>query len=745
MAYTPTVYVNDNPPALNADNLNKSEQELALLDARSEYIAGNTDAIKNISIENYTKETNEISGGTEHTGYYITTGGVPAELSSWKYKEYSCSGLKNVMISGTNSSGVSLYVVVDSNNQVIYYYPYNPSGNVRIVNLSVVLPDDAAKIYINSSLAHKNELSDMGYSYSEIIKTQTLVDSIDELNETTIEGYSRQYNEISGTVQDNAFYNITTTSIVTVDGWECETVSVEPNTTYYISGTASTGARLYNIFDSGNNLIGYYESTDPTIRCDKLEMITPANADHIIVNARKNQGSAGVFTRENAYIKDIDNLLGQNRGGGLYFIGKTNGITNRVYLNGSENGLFNFSRVDNSSGGLFKTAEDDITPIYLGEANGYANIGYVGANHGYALPYKYTFSEPHGYTAADIGKVETKSSNAKYVLIQVPDEYNLIVGRIDETRWYKIIDYATNSLDFGNGPITPTSKARVQIYPSVRNGNVEVVENTEDKCVISESYDIIDLGTGIDWIREHVGNNTNTTFAEKSIAAFTIRNLYEFRDNGSVTIYQNLKVYNEQAVLNFYGGVQSQAFGTSDYFGVSQCSYKTLSATGTKRDFNIADWDDENVPPMLYLQTDNSLSNMTKAFVTGMLMDNRDITVKAGVMESTRKMYPYAVNPRATSTSGKVYNLVSFRVPITMNEYSDEIKMVAYFHVYDDIYMIIIPMSAVNTSVSVPDVAKGRKCEIVMSDGVECQTKNVANAIDVKSSGVGYLLVKLSK
>lgn len=32
MAYNPTVYANDNPPALSADNLNKSEQELAYLD-----------------------------------------------------------------------------------------------------------------------------------------------------------------------------------------------------------------------------------------------------------------------------------------------------------------------------------------------------------------------------------------------------------------------------------------------------------------------------------------------------------------------------------------------------------------------------------------------------------------------------------------------------------------------------------------------------------------------------------------
>ena len=580
------------------------------------------------------------------------------------------------------------------------------------------------------------------------VRTQ-LTNLKSDLNSITIEGYEKEAVPVLGTLHDNKFINGNNLALNDSTAWEClEIDTIEGGATYYVSGSSGSAARLYILFDTRGNWLYTSDLYTSVTRFDDLEVKMPDNAKYIYVNAQKIQGHASVKKKTYNYKKPVSTPLAVNTSGDKYTVG-AEAIKNNIDLSGSQNGLFNFELLNNADDTLFKNAIDDITPIYIGENSPYANVGYVGANHGYMLAYKATFGSAHGLTVADIGKVYTASNNYKYVLIQVLSTTELVIGFYDATRWYKVrpIIFA-DTYDFGTGSITATSQTMIQLYPSVKNGNVEIVENTEDMCRIAESYDIIDFGSGIDAIIANVGNNDNYSYCTLADSAFTVRNMYEFHKNGSVTIYQNLKVLKDGIKLDRYGGVQSQPFGSSDNFAVAQSSYKALTASsGSAIAISKATWDDETVPPILFLQTDNSLASMTKAFATGMLVDHRTdyISTMAGVFEASRKMYPYAIEPSAVVEKGKVYSFISFRVPFTKNEYSATVPFVSYTWVYKDIYLFVVTTSAVDTSVALPTFMRGMRADVVMSDGITCETTNVIDAVDIKSSGTGYLILKLSE
>lgn len=558
-----------------------------------------------------------------------------------------------------------------------------------------------------------------------------------DLDSITIENYEHPFVEDDTPVTSGAYYAIINV-VVSYAGYSYKEIECEPNTTYVISGCRGTDARLYIVLDGSRQVIDSAESY-PHPDYVTMEYTTPANAAYLIVNSADSRGLPSIKGEDKqAFVLDSGSFFSVTHNGDVYTIaGEQYGYV--VNLSGSNNGLFNFVSMSRA-GASFKTCNDDTTPVSL------VGPGYVGANHGYYFGYACTITS-HGLTESDIGKTSTDGTNT-WVLLKVNNANSITVGCYDESSWYRLKAIAPTTLDFGTS-LSVESATRSQIYPSVKNGNVDVVETTHNKCLILETYDIIDIGVGIEALIVNVGSNTNDSLVALSDSAVTVRNLYEFHENGSVTIYQNLKVLKDYVALNFYGGVQSMAFGENDSYSVPQTTKRGIwPAGGTQFNFERSTWDDSTVPPTVYIQYDGNASTMRKAMFTGFVGGNRNADIAAsgyaGYIATSQKMYPYMVHPLTTLDAGKTYSMVSFRVPASLHEVTSSVAFVAYTYVYDDIYLIVRSGIAINASIKLPEFMWGKRCEVVMADNMTCETTNVIDSLDVRGTQYCTLVVKLS-
>lgn len=558
----------------------------------------------------------------------------------------------------------------------------------------------------------------------------------DDLDNITIEGYEHELVELELTITDGGYINYRG-EFDQLESYMYAETECRPNTTYLITSTKGTGARMYVVLDVNRSVIDVAPSETSSLVTVEYE--TPSAARYLIVNCAKPYSPSICTVDTLAFVKvtDTDESVSVSHGDGDAYTIHGTRFSYLVNLSGSANRLFKFERIDvEGISGVFKTCGDDITPVTL-------DVGYVGANHGYYYVYD-CVATGHGLTEADIGRTSTDGTNT-WVLIQVKDADNIVVGCYRASKWYRLTLTAPTTLDFGTS-FTVELATRSQLYPSVKNGEVKFVDSDKTKCLIMETYDIIEVGTGIDALMENVGSNTNESIAELSDSAITVRNLYEFHANGSIIIYQNLKVLKDYITITSYGGVQSQAFGTMDNYMVPQTTKRVPSPSGSAT-FDRETWSDQTVPPVLYIQIDNAPNSYTKAMLLGYITPNRnaDISSMAGNMSSARKMYPYAVQPISTVDAGKTYSFVSFRVPAFKSEYSQDVPIVSYTHVYDDIYLFLYSVDAVNTSVTLPEFMWGKRCEVYMSDGMTCETTNIIDSVDVRSSAnYGSIVLKLS-
>lgn len=558
-----------------------------------------------------------------------------------------------------------------------------------------------------------------------------------DLDSLTIENYVHPFVEDDTPVTSGSYYSVRN-MVVTYAGYSYKEIECEPDATYIISGCKGTDARLYIVLDGSRQVIDSAESY-PHPDYVTMEYTTPANAAYLIVNSADSRGLPSIKDEDKqAFVLDYDSSLSVTHTGDVYTITGERYVY-VVNLSGSTNNLFTFVSMSRE-GTSFKTCNDDITPVNL------IGVGYVGANHGYYFGYACTITG-HGLTESDIGKTSTDGTNT-WVLLKVNDANSITVGCYDESSWYRLKAVAPTTLDFGTS-LSVESATRSQIYPSVKNGNVEVVETPPNKFLILETYDIIDIGVGIDALIVNVGSNTNGSLVALSDSAVTVRNLYEFHENGSVTIYQNLKILKDYVALNFYGGVQSMAFGANDSYSVPQTTQRGIwPSDGIQLNFARNTWDDQTVPPIVYIQYDGDASTMSKAMFTGFIGANRNEDIAAnglaGHISTSRKMYPHMTQPIATLDAGKTYSLVSFRIPASMHEVSSSVAFVAYTYVYDDIYLIVRSDIAVNESIKLPEFMWGKKCEVVMADNMTCETTNIIDSLDVRGTQYCTLVAKLS-
>ena len=417
-----------------------------------------------------------------------------------------------------------------------------------------------------------------------------------------------------------------------------------------------------------------------------------------------------------------------------YTIG-TGDIVHEVDLQGSSNGTVNYSTLK-YNGSTFKNVTDDIAPVNISGA------GYVGANHGYAFGFECTCTA-HGLTNSSIGELYDNGSN-KYVLLKIINADKLLIGHYASWNWWRLTTGAPTSVVFGGVTLAVESSSLVQIYPSVKNIDVSVIRNDADIFEVSESYDIVDLGVGVDALIGNVGNNDNTSLLSLSDALITVRNLYTFNNTGALLLTQNLKVH-KNVQIGYYGGSQSMPFGTADKIAVSQSNLNSLQNTGDAQiTFSKTGWDDSSVPPAFYLQVNNADTSLNKAFIQAYVNisdRNSNLDTAAGFCYTTRKMYPYLIQPAATSPAGTVYNAHTLRLPVAGITNSDKIFVNSITR--GDIgYMAAVIRSSGDYTIPVPDEFVGKSLTVMMQDGCSVNNIDIIDGIDVTASrGYAYLII----
>lgn len=678
---------------------------------------------------------------------YTNNLGEFATANGWAgYKNIPIRENYSYSVTTTDNYYIYGYVVFDKNNEFIQYKDLS-NLNIHTLYSSDILDLYPSAYYINinlwagssgslSILTNEDVITwNLTLSDFESKSTKRTVDNLSEnLNSLSIEDYSKELTPISGTLKEN-YCIVNNGTEVALNSWQYRAVDCSQYNRLVISGYAGTGVPLYILYDATEEIIYKYPNPAYNKAFYNVVVDVPITATKIVVNGHTS--SLALVKNETTHFIKTSGQVGQNISENTWAIGtgKFKVIAN---LYGSENKAFNFIRID-YEGNQFKDASDDICPVNIG------TVGYVGANHGFNYVYVATL-ENHGLTVADIGKT-CIINNDTWVLIQVNSISKFTVGLINNANWWGLATVTTPPITFNFGSeITVTSISRTQLYPSIKNINVEVLENTGEKFVVSERYDIINPKTGIFEIIENVGDNDNNSIATLSDSIITIRNLYTFSPNAACVITQNLKVNNNELVLSFYGGTQSMAISANDNYMIPMTSNDTLQVIAQEVHFLRTTWTDETKPPILYVQANNSGASATSMMLQGVIMDNRNATITsdAGFVYTSKKMYPFTIQPNRLCEVGETFNLITFRMPIYKNDIDSNIAFVNYCKVGKDYYLFIYNNSTIESELKALKDFWGKTIETVIAKNAECLNKIVSTSLDVKITGEGYLLLKLT-
>lgn len=722
-------------------------------------IENGLDSIKETSIEDYDSINYQYddvtSTATKVTGKFINNASsdIIRDNSNWNYYSIPAQPFDVFQVDGYQNSSVKSFYFLDDNDTILAFYPVDSISALTRVENTAQAPVGTTKIYVNEYASYLpsviRKATGLAYNHSgEYREWKTSISSILGSDSAYVNvPYDNVTEDLNHFVSGSVGGSITENSN---GNWRIMSMDVSAGRKYRVSAQFYSSVKGVFFIDNNNKIVEI-QGSEPDDTLHTFDVTVPATAVKMSINDKK---SSGFAVKEiiipvnneriiigNANIEELLSGYGNNvgivTGQDQYLVG-TGKMKTSVSLYGSQNGTVNFNSIA-YNGETFKGASDDVAPINT-------DAGYVGANHGYNLVYD-AVSSGHGLTENDIGKTCTIDGNT-WVLIKIKSASTFVVGCVDSNSVYglKTVQTVPTTFNFGSS-ITVTSISREQLRPSVKNININVIKNDSEAFEVTESYDIVTLGDGIEYIIGHVGSNTNDTVIEQSKPAITIRNLYTFDANGTCAIVQNCKVINDDIMPIFCGGTQSNGFGNTDYFAVPETNYDSLSAAGNKTDFFRTTWGDQTKPPMIYCQTDNSANDSSKMMVQGILVDSRNAVISdsAGFIYTTRKMYPYAVQPKSTQETNTTFDFISFRMPIYAEDMNDDFKFCQYCKVRNDYYFFCFSVSETSASISVPAELAGRKIETIVSKNAICHNNLIVDAIDVTANGESYLLLKLSK
>lgn len=381
------------------------------------------------------------------------------------------------------------------------------------------------------------------------------------------------------------------------------------------------------------------------------------------------------------------------------------------------------------SGDLYKNSGDDITPLYINES-------YMGANHGYFDLITLT-ATAHGKTTADIGSVWNLTGGTKrFIIVDIVDANKLKIFS-DYTGNPTLPTHYTSAASFSGTlthvsgatnltDITFASTVKDQLFPNTNNKSVKFVldgkEITEDgtfygdKFDIIETYNILDIPSVQQYLKDHIGTKAN--LSDNTILGWvTVTNIFSHGRNGSLTVktgYEFLK----QTNISFYGIVQSVTVGTKAYVpGVGMVDGKdmgTVVTQGTNTlEFAKATWLDGTKPPYRYHQFNDDYSKgMALGYNTqfgvakpSIRQNNSSAGNFAG---SSKKMYPH-VKVGGTATLGDYQEAVAFRVPLKTID--ADATCLYWYWVGEDIYLAFDYHKSINKIIELPSYMAGKKIE----------------------------------
>ena len=550
----------------------------------------------------------------------------------------------------------------------------------------------------------------------------TLKDNLSKVEGISIEGYEwsneeQTGNYIQGYICNNnggqtALANFSNTEYAVNEGDEC-----------YITGT---GNPAFVVIDTSNNVIYKYQP-GANVTITNYKYIAPANTAKIFVNRRYQRPMLKILTPFK-FVPSAGNtnIIGRKIGNTLYNAGKT--FVNEIDLTGSSNKSVTYRNLLYNNA-AFKAVNDDISPVR------FLNANYAGANHGYQFGYKCT-SASHGLLDADIGKTYSDGTNT-WVLIKIDDADTFEIVCLDGLVWWNAKTATVPaSVNFGTA-ITVTTSSLIQIRPSIKNFKTEILENNSEIFRISESYDIIDLGTALTNLMQNVGNNTNDSLVELADSVCSVNNVYDINEYGAITIYTQIDIL-KAVTLDEYAGTQCQAFAaTTDLFAVLGTTFPTLQTS--IKSATPARWSDANKAPSVFIKAS---TDKAKAFVVAFINDRTDLIANTAgeVDSSTLKLYPYLVNKQANTV--RSYGNIAIRIPIAKNAAGAD--YVGYATVGNDIYYFIGLLSAKTVRVYPDANVFGKTITVVEANSITVSNTQVINSIDVTSTGEGYCLLKIS-
>jgi hypothetical protein len=414
-----------------------------------------------------------------------------------------------------------------------------------------------------------------------------------------------------------------------------------------------------------------------------------------------------------------------------------------------------------ATGTEWKTQSDDNKPIKV-------NNSQRGGGHGLEDGFDLTVTA-HGKTEADIGSIWNDNGNNKYIIYRIIDADKLsVVSRYTGTAAAPIRKVApasplthysgathTDTMAYTN----PTTRS---IRPNINNRIISIVNDLGESLdtdgvlrgkyiEVRETYDIISVPALQAYLEANVGNLTNSSYYNNSIARYIRHSMItQYRPNGSCAIFGSYD-FEEQvyvATLHF-----TQSIKVGDDYYIPNTIYDAIATQGVATiTFDEASYRNPVEPPYRFYQFNSS---KTKGMAIGHNLEASSFTqaerlemsANSGNYDgSTHKAYPYLVTDY-TMPAGSHISTVAFRIPFVPGGVDPDFTGICWYWCGEDIILMIDCFKTISKLVKLPDYMTGMKITpLDVHANVTIKQKYVESSgmrINV-TSNYGYAVLKLS-
>lgn len=719
MAYTPTLWAKGD--IVTSEKLNKIEQGIV---DKVDKVNGKT-----LSTNDYTNEDKaKLNGLESQIDHLESLVGSPLVAST--------------AADMTDEDKVYVYTGSETGYQSGNWYYYNGTTWT------------SGGVYNSVAFETDDTLSTQGMAADAKKTGDELLDLKEDLNSIAAENVTQE--EITS-YDENEGFMYASGAIAAVSTWHYYKFPVNPKEEYVVTSYCGQSGRLWLVLDVNDNVLDYSEDT--SAQSQKTEsVIVPTNGAYMVINCvYSHKNDMHIFLVEKEYTINNEKIIINGIGIDAYFTRKEYPVAliksgNNIQVqsefdgqllaiacttNGSRNGGFSFSHIYTAdlpkinnhelvTDTLYKSCNDDITPIHY-------NGSYRGANHGKFPTFAVT-KPNHGYTENDIGDTWEE----QYIIVRIDDSNNFTV----------IGDVNGSKNDVVTTPPTPLDAtiSSVQLIPTfknyaftMRNDNGDVLSDDGvllgDKIIFDESYELIDIVDMVNYLKSHIGNNTNATYYSNAVKSeMAIHNTFIFEDSGMCLIATNAVPLKQNIWVEYYGGVQSSAIGNTVYAPFTTVDDLTEMGT-TTINLTKSSWRDETFPPYKMYQFDQN-----KGFVTGYIIDYGQglPNIRADKINgangagfwyiSSKKMYPHFYDYALSSAPdlyGSALSFYCYRAPVTKKNN----VCTTWYEVHRDIYCEFELFESKNYILELPVKCHGRRIEIIK------KTESLNILVDVSSGG----------